>query len=938
MGWLDDFIKNLAIKAAGNLLPPQPAVNFTGPGVTVSNDPATESTTVNIPGSAPTGQVSAKAAATSNITKSGTQTIDGVGCGVGDVVLLTGQTAATENGLWIVASGAWARTTDPIASGMFVFAQLGTANKGTWALVTPAPITVDATALSFIRVERQANIALYGASPAAADNRAAIQLAIDAVSAIGGGEVLIPYGAFTVGSFIDAGSHTILRPRDGVSVVGLGYGSCIKIATALSSSGDWNLFKAFDASGSLSRARFTNFRVDCSGNPNVAAGALGFGQALAVFHIRRGSDVVLENVWIEHNMGSNPVIFGADASGSAALFTRGKILRCFFNDCGNDTGGYLQDHATIYSVASDVTVDGNSFQSGNAAAALATFTVNTGTDFITSTAHGLSNGDKIRLFNAAGTLPAPFNGNVFQTSYVVINKTTDTFQLAMLATPGTPIDITTAGAGTHRWYRPSARFHSCAIELHCTASKATKNTIAGHLTGFNIGADTIHVDSLDVYGNDISDSTVGFSIFHETSFRAGGIKIHHNPGVRLVNNGVYAEVGVATGLPGSLSSSEGLVGLSINNNDFSFASQGAAPVISPQGVFLRNNIKSGRISTNQFAGFTEAGIALQPSPTTPANSIVHNLAIKHNEFTDCVAPINIVTSDLDTLRAVRITSNMASMPGGGTYTYGIVVSTGGSDVVVRDNDMPDFATAPEYIAAAGGSHALTGIRRETVSASEVRQIGGAALVSGTLHSGGAVTVDTLTASSYLSADASKVLVSLAPGGAKLLATDGGGNQTTLPYSQAQSASSVPVRDVNGSLFAGAFVGTYYDAASAVQILVGASVSNDVRVGSTSGNMALIGGSGAINYGSGVGVVALHECNTVPTTNPTYPLLYTNSGIVYVRSANGHVTTIAEGSPQTYTTTNTTTSRSLDETGATLVQVAHVLGTLIRDLQAKGIFL
>jgi hypothetical protein len=41
-------------------------------------------------------------------------------------------------------------------------------------------------------------------------------------------------------------------------------------------------------------------------------------------------------------------------------------------------------------------------------------------------------------------------------------------------------------------------------------------------------------------------------------------------------------------------------------------------------------------------------------------------------------------------------------------------------------------------------------------------------------------------------------------------------------------------------------------------------------------------------------------------------------------------------PATYTTTNHSTSRSLDETGATTTQVAHVLGTLLADLKLLGI--
>src|SRR5688500_7116538 len=60
---------------------------------------------------------SAKALATTNITLSGTQTIDGVALSAADRVLLTAQTDPAENGLWVVAGGAWTRPTDYDSAG-----------------------------------------------------------------------------------------------------------------------------------------------------------------------------------------------------------------------------------------------------------------------------------------------------------------------------------------------------------------------------------------------------------------------------------------------------------------------------------------------------------------------------------------------------------------------------------------------------------------------------------------------------------------------------------------------------------------------------------------------------------------------------------------------------------------------------------------------------
>lgn len=60
---------------------------------------------------------SVRVATTANITLSGTQTIDGVALSVGDRVLVKNQGTASQNGIYVVASGAWTRSTDADTSG-----------------------------------------------------------------------------------------------------------------------------------------------------------------------------------------------------------------------------------------------------------------------------------------------------------------------------------------------------------------------------------------------------------------------------------------------------------------------------------------------------------------------------------------------------------------------------------------------------------------------------------------------------------------------------------------------------------------------------------------------------------------------------------------------------------------------------------------------------
>ncbi|WLH04819.1 phage tail-collar fiber domain-containing protein [Pseudomonas lurida] len=95
-------------------------------------------------------------ATTANIALSGVQTIDGVLLPADARVLVKNQTAAKENGLYVVSStGVWKRTQDADSSvevtpGLFVSVETGTANgDSVWQLVTDAPIVLGTTALAF---------------------------------------------------------------------------------------------------------------------------------------------------------------------------------------------------------------------------------------------------------------------------------------------------------------------------------------------------------------------------------------------------------------------------------------------------------------------------------------------------------------------------------------------------------------------------------------------------------------------------------------------------------------------------------------------------------------------------------------------------------------------------------------------------------------------
>jgi hypothetical protein len=98
---------------------------------------------------------SVRAASTANLTLSGEQTIDGVAVVAGDRVLVKDQSTASQNGIYIAASGAWSRSTDANSSakvtpGLYTFVEEGTAGADTgWVLTADAPITLGTTGLPF---------------------------------------------------------------------------------------------------------------------------------------------------------------------------------------------------------------------------------------------------------------------------------------------------------------------------------------------------------------------------------------------------------------------------------------------------------------------------------------------------------------------------------------------------------------------------------------------------------------------------------------------------------------------------------------------------------------------------------------------------------------------------------------------------------------------
>lgn len=121
----------LFVKSDGSV-PMAAALNMGGFGlnnlaVPVNGSDAVTKTYVDSLANGLTFKNSARVIAISDVALTGLQTIDEVTLAAGDRVLLIGQNNAAQNGLWVAAAGAWARSAD--------YASGSTQNEGTYVIV-----------------------------------------------------------------------------------------------------------------------------------------------------------------------------------------------------------------------------------------------------------------------------------------------------------------------------------------------------------------------------------------------------------------------------------------------------------------------------------------------------------------------------------------------------------------------------------------------------------------------------------------------------------------------------------------------------------------------------------------------------------------------------------------------------------------------------------
>jgi len=218
-------------------------------------------------------KASCVAATTANITLSGTQTIDGVALIAGDRCLVKNQTASADNGIYLVAVGAWTRATDmdtwAEVPGAFTFIEQGTLYADTgWVCTSNAGGTIGVTAITWVQF---AGVGSYTAGTGLTLTGTQFSITNTAVTAASYGSAT-QVGTFTVnaqGQLTLAGNTTV-TPAVG-SITGLGTGVATALAVNVGSAGAFVTFNG--ALGTPSSGTVTNLTGTASININGTVGA-----------------------------------------------------------------------------------------------------------------------------------------------------------------------------------------------------------------------------------------------------------------------------------------------------------------------------------------------------------------------------------------------------------------------------------------------------------------------------------------------------------------------------------------------------------------------------------------------------------------------------------------------------------------------------------------
>jgi hypothetical protein len=317
-----------------------------------------------------------KVVAAGNISLSGLPTIDGYAVQAGDAVLVAGNTAGEQNGPYIAAVGAWSRRTDFDTSGEAVTGASFLVTEGTiyggttWTLLTPAPITLDTTPLTFSQTNASGGNAGNGlvksGNTLSLAPLAPGQLFVGNGSSVATatsitGDVLLSSGGVTsiaAGAIVNADINASAAIADTKLATISTAGKVANSATTATSANTASAIVARDGSGNFSAGTIT---AALSGNATTAT-TLAAARTFAITGDGTAAAVAFNgsaNVSLALTLASTGVAAGT--YNNVTVDAKGRV-----------TSGFLASYAGLASPAFTGTPSGPTAATGNTTTQLAT--------------------------------------------------------------------------------------------------------------------------------------------------------------------------------------------------------------------------------------------------------------------------------------------------------------------------------------------------------------------------------------------------------------------------------------------------------------------------------------------------------------------------------------------------------------------------------------
>jgi fibronectin-binding autotransporter adhesin len=470
-------------------------------------------------------KASVVAATTANIALTGAQTIDGVSIVAGDRVLVKNQTDPAENGIYVAAAGAWARSADmntwAEVPGAFTFVSTGTTYADTgWVCTSDAGGTIDVTAINWTQFSGAGQ---YQAGAGLDLTGTVFSVNVDEVTTtITGDAVVVKAGAQFVTPDIGAATGTSLSATGTVTADGTITGGNVATAGTLSSTGTATLGNVATG-GTISAAATVTGGNIATGGTVSATGTATVGNVATGGTVSATGSVTGGSIATGGTISAAGTITSADTITGGNVETAGTISSTGTATLGNvATGGTISSTgtATLGNVATGGTVSatgiitGGNLATGGTISSTGTATVgNIATGGTISAASSITGGSIVTggTISATGTITsdATITGGNIATGGTV--SSTGTATVGNVATGGTVSaagtitggNIATAGAITGASVSVSGAVTGGNIDTAGTVSAA------GTITGGNVEtAGTISSTGTATLGNVATGGTI----------------------------------------------------------------------------------------------------------------------------------------------------------------------------------------------------------------------------------------------------------------------------------------------------------------------------------------------------------------------------------------------------------------------------------------------